>query len=164
MDDQPNPYESPKTESRAERPAELPRAQPSDGWKFGLLGIAIVFGFVSFYPWLAAIFSILSAPVFIRYFLMRQRSALDAPPSPDTIFAGISGAVGLALGIAAASMGAFLGVCTLTTYATGIAFAPALGRDYEPGIFVLGIVVGAAVLVVAGVWMVRRLWPWSKSD
>jgi hypothetical protein len=162
MDDQPNPYESPRTESPMELPAEATGAHPRDGWKFVLLGIAIAFGFVSFFPWAAAILAFLSAPVFIRFFVLRQKSADGARLAPDTVFAGVSGAVGLTLGIIAASLGAFLGVCTVTSYTIAFALTPTLGEHYYhaiPPAFYLGLALGSSVLVVCLIWLVRRLWP-----
>lgn len=162
MDDQPNPYESPRTESRLEEPPELLHPYPGDGWKFVLLGVAILCGLVSFLPWLAAILAFISAPVFVRYFVLKRQAAGGVPPTAGSVVAGMTGAVGLAFGIVAASAGAFLGTCSVIAWPTGIVLSAAFQRGYERGILlamVCGVLVGGVMFFVVGNWLVKRVWP-----
>lgn len=166
MDDQPNPYESPRTESRLEEAPRAPTLQTGDGWKFVALGVAILCGLVSFVPWLAAIIAVLSAPVFIRYFVLRRQAAGEPGPSAGTIISGVTGSIGLAMGIVAASAGSFLGVCSVTTWSSAMVFAPPFGQEFMRGImlaFYLGLALGGAAFILAGSWLIWRLWPSRAS-
>jgi hypothetical protein len=162
MDDQPNPYESPQTESRLMPPSGSNAPPPRDGWKFILLAVAIVCGLASFLPWLAVILGFISSPVFVRYFLIRRQAEGGAPPAPGTVAAGMTGAIGLGFGILAASAGAFLGVCSAGTWTLTFAFVSAFRREgYESLMiaFVCGIVLGLGALIFTLVWLPGRIWP-----
>ena len=167
MADQPNPYESPRTESRMELPIAAPMLQERDGWKFVVLGIAILGGLVSFVPWLAVIFAVVSAPVFIRYALLRRQAASGKATDPGTIVAAMTGMVGLSFAIAAASAGAFLGVCTLTAYPTAFVFSNAFGREYQRGLYLalqVSAILGGAAFVLTVWWLPWRLWPQRSRE
>jgi hypothetical protein len=168
MDDQPNPYESPRTESRLVEPPEPPQPHPSDGWKFILLGVTILCGFASFFPWLAAILAFISAPVFVRYFVLKRQSAGGVSPAPGTIVAGMTGAVGLGFGIVAASAGAFLGVCSTSTWTLGLGFMSIYQGENGYGAlfaaFVCGMILGAVACLVTGTWLFQRIWHKQARD
>jgi hypothetical protein len=163
MDDQPNPYESPQTESRIVPPSGSNATPPRDGWKFILLAVAIVCGLASFLPWLAVILGIISSPVFVRYFLIRRQAEGSAPPTPGTVVAGMTGAIGLGIGILAASAGALLGVCSATVW-SGVGLFAFVGQGdqvYQAAAvaFVCGIVLGLGAFILTLVWLPERVWP-----
>ncbi len=162
MDDQPNPYESPQTESRLVPPPGPPEPHPRDGWKFILLAVAMLCGVASFMPWLAIILAFISAPVFVRYFLIRRQAEGGSPPAPGTVVAGMTGAIGLGFGILAASAGAFLGVCSAGTWTLALAFLSNFqnaGYDSLSVAFVCGILMGLGAFIVTLVWLPARIWP-----
>src|SRR5262245_48354459 len=106
MADDLNPYESPPPVGEYTPPANPP---PRELGKFVLLGIVILCGLVSFYPWLAAIFAAVSAPVFLRHAVTAHR--FDQTGTPQAIArkgAVAFGMLGMAISIFAASAGAFL--------------------------------------------------------
>jgi hypothetical protein len=165
MDDQPNPYESPRTESRLVSPSDQPMPHPRDGWKFILLAVAILCGLASVMPWLAIILAFISAPVFVRYFLLRRQAEGGAPPAAGTVIAGMTGAIGLGFGILAAAAGTFLGACSATTWTLVFTLSPFFpGRMYDPlGIaFMFGILLGIGAFIITLVWLPMRIWPRSS--
>jgi hypothetical protein len=96
-----------------------------------------------------------------------RRAAGGAPPTPGTIVAGMTGAVGLAFGIVAASAGAFLGTGSVIAWPTGIVFSAAFQRGYERGILlamICGALVGGVIFFVVGIWLVKRVWPKRQVD
>ena len=71
-----NPYQSPRIPDAA----AVRRATPArHGWKFVLLGIAIAGGIFSLAPWLGVVFAVLSAPVFLRYFVFGWKRPQATP-------------------------------------------------------------------------------------
>lgn len=162
-----NPYESPRVPAEPiERPAKVNR----EGWKITLLVIAVLLGFISVVPWLAAIFAFLSAPIFLRFYLTESRMPPSMRGSPWVAQgAGVFGSIFLVGNILAAAAGAFLGTCTASMYAIAIPAAVmaenagSAERFYstmESGIF-LAIAVGVVAFVLSSIWLLRR--PWRDS-
>jgi hypothetical protein len=163
MVDHLNPYESPLPVGEYKPPAKPPQRE---AWKFVLLGIAILGGLFSFYPRVAIILTVVSAPVFLRYAV--RASVVDPVGTPQNISRKAATAVGLfgmAVSIIAASAGAFLGTCTLTGYASeysGLSDAIAMFmhmKGHLPGLALsmrAGIGAGSVAFLFALVWLWRR--------
>ena len=127
-----------------------------------MLAVALVCGLASFMPWLAIILAFISAPVFVRYFLIRRQAEGGSPPAPGTIVVGMTGAIGLGFGILAASAGAFLGVCSAGTWTLAFAYLSIFQNEGYEALsvaFVCGILMGLGAFVFTLVWLPGRVWP-----
>jgi uncharacterized membrane protein YfcA len=159
MDDQPNPYESPKIEATKTTVGDTPALSKADDWKFALLAGAILLGVLSIFPWLGAIFAAASSPIFLRYFQLRRNTSEHDQAEPSRWIALATGTMGLGIGIAAASAGAFFGVCSGTGWTVGLPLATAARYDIAiVAATICGIVAGLAASVVTLVWLPRRIW------
>ena len=125
-----------------------------------LLAGAIACGLVSFFPWSAAILAAISSPIFIRYYVLRRQVAGGDSPAPGTIIAGLTGAIGLGLGIMAAAAGTLLGTCSVTAWSVAFSLPDDVGYETViPAVATAGVVVGVACAALAITWLFRRLWP-----
>jgi hypothetical protein len=163
MDEQPNPYEPPQVPATS----AFARAK-SDGWKFAILLVVTLAGFVSLVPWLAAILLVLSTPVYVRLWTeRRQDDGITGGLFTQAITAVAT--AGLTLGIIAAAFGALLGTCSITLCAIAVPSLSAQGLEKEsiPWLevgFITGLIAGLFACVLVGIWLDGRLRPAIPSD
>src|SRR5262245_49558943 len=112
MNDQPNPYESPRTDGHLAQPPQRPYGKRRDVWLMVLLGLAIFCGVASLVPWLGIIFAVASSPIFIRYYILSKRCSKGMSPDLESKLAGVIGGGGLVVGTLAAAAGTCLGTCS----------------------------------------------------
>jgi len=116
-------------------------------------------------PWLGVIFSVLSAPVFLRYFFYGRRRPNATPGEvAASQAAGALGSIGFALSVTAAVGGAFFGTCNVVGWS--IAFAMPQSVHYVQVIqaaLTLGTVAGFSAALTALIWLVRFYYPTSRG-
>ena len=163
MDEQPNPYEPPQV------PVISSVAQvKSDIWKFAILLVVILAGFVSVVPWLAAILLVLSTPVYARLWTERRKAIAEKDgPVAQAIYALAT--TGLTLGMVAAAFGALLGTCSITfcAIATPSLSAHGLSNESIPWLeaaLIAGLIAGFIACVLVGIWLDGRLRPAVPTD
>ncbi len=160
-----NPYQSPEAESPSTlRKAALPPSH--EGWKYILLAVTILGGLASFVPWLAAIFLILSAPLFIRYALRARRTLRPGENASLPVhLAGGLGAIGIGLSVLAASAGACLGTCTIFGWGTQLTgIAAVIGDVLFPDVYLADVgvslygggTIGLIVFIITAIWLFQR--------
>ena len=160
-----NPYESPRGMSDEPREEmseyiELPPQQIRERWKFILLGVSLLLGLISYVPWLAVIFAIFSAPVFLRSHLRARRAASSGNLwRLKTHGTGVAGTIGLAVSILAASAGAFLGTCTATLWLIVPPIYVSMRGDMPSEWLLIcgGVAVGTLAFLTTTAWLFRRL-------
>ena len=164
-----NPYESPRhspdkrPRGMSERPEPLP--DPSgEGWKFAMLGIAILLGCLSLVWWLGIIFWLLSAPLFFRFYIQERRLPPGSRRPPLMVnAAGAAGIFFVVVCVLSASAGACLGTCTLSVYAIVIPVAGIVNTEdafYSSLYFslVFGGILGFIVFALSASWLFSREW------